>query len=137
MKYSSISSEIREKVAMLMEAKGIRKTKLGQILGDNCKESSQQQFLRADRFLKGKSDVKIDVLLRLIQFFEKPLSYFIGNTNIFLPTLSASERNVVCAPKPWKEVEEALRGLGFDEKFIQKEIAELKNKGTTKKNSQK
>jgi len=137
MKYTSISSEIRKKVKSLMESRGIKKTKLGQILGDNREESSQQQFLRADRFLKGKSDVKIDVLLRLIQFFEKPLSYFIGNTKVFLPTLSASEKNAVCAPRPWQEVEEALRGLGFDEKFIEKEVSELKKKETSKKNSQK
>ncbi len=69
MDFSNASRIIREKVKELMEKRGIHKTKLGEILGNKKKEVPQQKYVRAERFLKGKSEVKINALLKLSVFF--------------------------------------------------------------------
>jgi len=126
MKYSSTNHEIRAKVSALIKERGIKKIKLGEVLGAGKREISQQQFLRASRFLKGKGDVKVETLLKLIRFFEKPLSYFIGETGHFSHGLSTSEKKTVHPPKDWQEVKKSLEALGFKKSFIDQEIAKLK-----------
>ncbi len=113
-----------------MENRGIKKTKLGEILGKGKKESAQQKFLRASRFLNGTAEIKVTSLMKLVAFFEKPLEYFLGEEEkmIFSGGLASSEKKTSSPSKSWKEVEKNLRKLGLDETFIKTEIEKLKSK---------
>ncbi|MCF7830705.1 hypothetical protein K9M41_01760 [Candidatus Gracilibacteria bacterium] len=126
---SRASEKIRAKICHLVETQGIKKTKLGEILGKGKKESPQQKFLRASRFLYGEAEIKIDALVKMVHFFDKPLSYFLDDvTDVFLTGLATSEKTKTKKSKSPKEIEKGLRELGFDEKFIAQQVAKFKKK---------
>lgn len=116
------SSGIRNVVKDLMQNLGIKKTKLGEALGEPAStESNQQKYLRAERFLKSTSDIGVDKLVKLSKFFDRPINYFL-NPELYL---SASERPYVEGVKPINEIEVSLRKMGLDEAFIKNEIEQL------------
>ncbi len=125
---SDVNNIIRKKVEKLIDFMGVSKTRLGQVLSNNSKESGKQNYTRADRFLKGSGNVKIDDLIRISHFFEKPLSYFLGDKFSSDFQLSTSEKVKPKSLRPIQEVEEGLRKMGLDEDFIQEKIQELKCK---------
>lgn len=117
-----VSYGVRNVVKNLMENLGVKKIKLGEALGDSLgEESNQQKYLRAERFLKSNSDIGIDKILKLSQFFDRPVNYFL-NPELYL---SASGRQVVEGVKPINEIEVGLRKMGLDEAFIKNEIEQL------------
>ncbi len=127
MSASRASEKIRAKICHLVETQGIKKTRLGEVLGEGKKESPQQKFLRASRFLYGDAEIKIGALVKMVQFFEKPLTYFLDDaTDIFLTGLASPEKNKIPKKKSPKEIEKGLRDLGFDEKFIAQQVAKFK-----------
>ncbi len=124
MQKSSTSDFIREKVKELMENRGIKKTKLGEILGSKKTDSSQQNFLRADRFLRGGAEIKVEALVRVARFFEKPVEYFLGNIS-GIGGLATSEKNKTQPLPPLDQIRNSLEKMGMDSDFIDQEISKL------------
>lgn len=119
------SQVVRKKVEALMNARGIKKTKLGEILSiGKGAESNQQKYLRANRFLESTADVGIDKLLKLVEFFEKPLGYFLDSK--MSSYLASPDIHSPTAPKPLEEIEKGLRQMDLDENFIQNQLHQLK-----------
>lgn len=118
-----ISNGVRQKVIQLMKELGIKKTRLGEILGEGKKEEvNQQKYLRADRFLRSTSEIGIDKLVKVAQFFGKPLSFFLTQNS----GLSASEKRFNGVSVPIEDIEQGLRKMGLDEEYIKKEIEQLR-----------
>lgn len=116
------SGGIRDLVKRLMTDLGIKKTKLGEILGDSsATESNQQKYLRADRFLKSDSDIGVDKLVKLSKFFDRPVNYFLNPELYLCSSEKASTKDI----KPILEIEKSLRDMGLDESFIKNEIEQL------------
>ena len=116
------SSGVRNVVKELMNNLGIKKTKLGEVLGDpESEESNQQKYLRAERFLRSTSDIGINKLMKLSDFFDRPINYFL-NPELYL---SSSARKNITETKPIHEIENSLRKMGLDEAFIKNEIEQL------------
>jgi len=122
----SVNQYIRNQVKKLMKAQGIKKVSLGEALGTGKKENRQQQFSRADRFLNGTGSIKIEAIMKLITFFQKPLWYFLPEDKVFGDYLSTSETDTQLNKKPLKDIEKNLKLLGFDEIFIKNQIRQLK-----------
>jgi hypothetical protein len=121
------SDYIRQKIKTLMKEMGIKKVKLGEVLGKGADEPRQQKYLRAERFLTGKTkDIKVDVLVRVADFFQKPLSYFLDFNQPQSWTLSTAEKEIKSDPKPLEEVRKNLERMGFDKTFIENQITQLK-----------
>ena len=119
------SQIVRKKVEALMNARGIKKTKLGEILSTGRgAESNQQKYLRATRFFESTADVGIDKLLKLVEFFEKPLGYFLDSKTSL--RLTSSDIHSPTASKPLEEIEKSLRQMDLDENFIQNQLHQLK-----------
>ena len=123
MDFSNVSNVIRERVKNLMKTKGTQITKLGEILGSKDGESSAQRYLRGKRFLDLSSEVKIPQLLKIADYFERPLSYFL-EADAFV--LSRSEKHSPSPMRPLQEVEQNMRKMGLDESFIREQIQILK-----------
>ncbi len=118
-----VSDGVRQKVLQLMKELGIKKTRLGEILGEAGKEEvNQQKYLRADRFLRSTSEIGIDKLVKVAHFFGKPLTFFLTQN----PGLSASEKRFNGTSVPIEDIEQGLRKMGLDEEYIKKEIEQLK-----------
>jgi transcriptional regulator with XRE-family HTH domain len=122
---TNINDHVRFKVKALMEQLGVKKVKLGDILGKGKTESKQQKFLRAQRFLEGNASIKIESLMKLSSFFEKPITYFLGQMN-FAYNLSASEKSNAKAPKDIEQIRESLERMGFSPEFIENQLTQLK-----------
>ena len=120
---NSVSDGVRQKVIHLMKELGIKKTRLGEILGEPGKEEvNQQKYLRADRFLRSTAEIGIDKLVKVARFFGKPMSFFLDTNS----GLSASDTRTQSGPLPIEEIEKGLRNMGLDEEYIKKEIEQLK-----------
>ena len=130
MEKKNVSDNIREKVRVLMNARGTTKTRLGEILGDSGKvESSSQKFQRANRFFKGDGEIKVDVLTKLACFFERSVDFFLEDDDGNVVTdycLRSSDRGSDISGKPLDEVERGLRKMGFDDDFIRNKLVELR-----------
>lgn len=73
-----LTHHIIARVTELMDAKGMRKIKLGEVLGIRIDATSQAKAERANRFLTGRQkSISIDELKKIADFFEKPLAYFL------------------------------------------------------------
>ncbi len=118
-----VSDGIRRKVGELMKELGVKKTRFGEILGESGKEEvNQQKYLRADRFLRSTSEIGVDRLIKVADFFGKPISFFL--TPVL--GLSASEKRSGNSMMPISEIEKNLRKMGLDEEYIKNEIEQLK-----------
>lgn len=119
----SINTYIREKVEHLMQEMGVKKVRLGEVLGGKPEEPRQQQFARAQRFLEGSGSIKIDVLVRLVSFFEKPLSYFLPNDSLYPEILNTGASKDMT--KELDVIAESLRKIGMDEEFVKSELRQI------------
>lgn len=63
------TQRVRANVKTLMDHYGTTKVKLGEVLGGNPEEISQQKFLRAARFLKQSSKIQLVHVERVSDFF--------------------------------------------------------------------
>lgn len=120
---NAVSNDIRQKVISLMKDMGIKKTRLGEILGEEGKkEVNQQKYLRADRFLRSTSEIGVDKLIKVANFLGKPVSFFLNPAL----GLSASEKQNTTGSMPLDAIEKSLRSMGLDEGYIKNEIEQLK-----------
>ena len=126
MKHASIDTFILKKVATLMVERRIKKTELGVLLGPGTSESSQQRFLRGQRFLNGKASLKVSKLVLIAEFFDKPLAYFFPSSGADISVLYTSESSQSTGTLPLRVIEKNLRRMGFDEDFIKNEIRQLR-----------
>jgi len=67
---------IRQKVIYLLASMGISKTKLGEILGSQSK-NTQAKIDRANRFLKNQKSISIDEINAIAKLFNRPFYYFL------------------------------------------------------------
>ena len=89
-------------------------------------ESRQQQFARAQRFLDGNSPIKIGTLSHLVEFFEKPLAYFLPESSLYPTALNSAEKTTTTPGQPeLKVIADNLRKLGLDEDFIKNQLRQI------------
>ncbi len=120
-----VNQHIRKRLRILIKELGINKTNFGRFLTSFKKESSQQSFLRAKRLIDGTGSIKVETLIKITQFFDKPLDYFLpeikSNT-----TLASPEKTKKKSPKDFNEIQKNLKKLGFEDEFIENQIIQLK-----------
>lgn len=121
----SANQSIRAKTWELMKERRIKKVKLGEILSSQKEESPQQRFLRAQRFLNGTGDVKVQHLIKLVRFFKKPAQFFLP-PNYQTVGLASPEAKKTNKEKTLEEIAASLSSLGFNENFINNQIAQIK-----------
>lgn len=74
----------RGKIRSLVNRMGIKKVKLGEVLGSGKNEAKQQLYLRGKRFLDGSGDIKIEALSKIALFLISRLVIFFLKISKFL-----------------------------------------------------
>lgn len=117
-------NRIRQKVRTLVKAKGMKKTKLGDVLGGyKPGEDKRVQINRANRFLSGdKAEISVRELERLAEFFDKTLEWFLEDQDKQTSQLSSPDKYTPSLPKSFEDLRKALEGLGYDESTIEHEM---------------
>lgn len=120
-----VNQYIKKRLRSLVKELGVNKTNFGRFLVSFKKEPAQQSFLRAKRLIDGEGSIKVETLIKITHFFDKPLEYFLPelqNTH----TLSSPEKKTKITQKSFDEIRINLQKLGFDNDFIENQILQLK-----------
>lgn len=114
---------VLEKVRGLMEERGVKKIRLGEVLGVKKSASQQAKYQKASRFLGGKQEqISVMDLERVAKFFEKDLSYFL-NEGVSYGVMRRRVRVVAQEGKgyeSWSEMAKYLREVrGLEEREVE------------------
>lgn len=120
-----VNQHIRKRLRSLVKELGINKTNLGRALVSFQKESTQQAFLRAQRLINGDSSIKVETLIKVARFFDKPVEYFLPETQD-AAGLASSEKTPAKTQKSLDEIRANLKKLGFNKEFIDSQIKQIK-----------
>jgi transcriptional regulator with XRE-family HTH domain len=77
--------QIAQKVKNLMEEKGTKKSKLGEILGTSKDATRQAKADKVKRFLSGEQSISVEELSAVAVFFGVKLSYFLRDEDGEIP----------------------------------------------------
>lgn len=122
-----LTHHIIARVIELMDAKGMRKIKLGEVLGIRVDATSQAKAERANRFLTGRQkSVSIDEIKQIADFFEKPLAYFLERD----ATLAQPVKPYGTRAKKVKTLDDhlAAEGLDADERALLRQHIDMLKK---------
>ena len=117
--------EIAAKINSIIEEMGVKKTKIGEVLGASKDATNQWKYKKYDLFLsklrKGKFD--IEELQKVANFLGKPVEYFLNlNGNISINNHSDYNKNHVSVHAPTlqsvKKLKEVLKEMGKSDKYI-------------------
>lgn len=112
--------QIRRKVGALLEERSVTKTNLGKILKmTEGEEHHRVSYIRGKRFLDGPGKISTEMLRRVADFFDKPLSYFLEEPDV--PNVLRMVSELKHGPESDLEVIAGiLRNRGMDEDKIAK-----------------
>lgn len=117
---------IAAKIEELINTRGIKKTRVGEVLGAPKDSATQWKYKKYELFLAKLRKNKVDIteLDRVAVFFELPLEYFF---NVYSYSLHSSEKSIAKPPEGFEQIAKGLQKLGYSEEFIQGHITALQS----------